>query len=265
MSATFCKSFSAFILAFVVFINSIGNFIGVGDIITTDPVEDTTTVTETITEADNLIPQSKEEIVAAFNIAVNSVKTDAKSVKRLYSKISLNGEAVIPNVINVALNSIGGSEKFINDQISRNSKSEETYTGNDIKNVYPVENENYASKLTVNDVKNAEIIEKDGQWVITIETFDDEKSAEFKHGEGHAPKAFNVVLPGVIDDNIPSILKTLVGPLTMNYPSSICTVTVDPLTGRAVTADYNLNWTIYFDKLGIIIPFSTNDYFSIIY
>lgn len=237
---------------------------------TTAPVEDTTVadatdVSEETTEAANAMPEGKEAIVAAFNTAVNAVKTDAKSVKRSYSKISLNGTPVLPGVVDGILKLLGGAENFLNDQLSKNSKGEETYTGADIKAVYPVEGESYASKLTAADVKDAKITEKDGKWVIRITTIADGKSDSIQHGQGHAPKAFNVVLPGVVNDNIPGVATSLVGLSTMDYPSSTCTVTVDPATGRAVTADYDLKWTINFDKVGVVIPFTTNDYFTITY
>lgn len=227
--------------------------------------ETTAAATEATTEAANAMPQTKEEIVAAFNTAVNAVKTDGKSVKRSYSKISLNGTPVLPGVVDGVLKLLGGAENFLNDQLSKNSKGEETYTGDQIKAVYPVEGESYASKLTAADVKEAKITEKDGKWIIRIATVDDGKSDSIKHGQGHAPKAFNVVLPGVVNDNIPGVATSLVGLSTMNYPSSTCTVTVDPATGRAITADYYLNWTINFDKVGVVIPFTTNDYFTITY
>ena len=217
------------------------------------------------TTAAAAMPQTKEEIVAAFNTAVNAVKTNGKSVKRSYSKISLNGTPVLPGVVDGILKMLGGAENFLNDQLSKNSKGAETYTGAQITAVYPVEGESYASKLTAADVKEATIKEKDGKWVITIKTVDDSKSDSIKHGQGHAPKAFNVVLPGVVNDNIPGIATGIVGTATMNYPSSTCTVTVDPATGRALVADYYLNWTINFDKAGVVIPFTTNDYFTITY
>lgn len=232
------------------------------------PAADGTTVAaseETTAEAANAMPQTKEEIVAAFNTAVNAVKTDGKSVKRSYSKISLNGTPVLPGAVDGILKLLGGAENFLNDQLSKNSKGEETYTGDQIKAVYPVEGESYASKLTAADVKEAKITEKDGKWVIRISTVDDAKSDSIKHGQGHAPKAFNVVLPGVVNDNIPGVATGIVGTATMNYPSSTCTITVDPATGRAITADYYLNWTINFDKAGVVIPFTTNDYFTITY
>ncbi len=235
----------------------------------TEAVSEDATATEAVsveeTTAAAAMPQTKEEIVAAFNTAVNAVKTDAKSVKRSYSKISLNGTPVLPGIVDGVLKLLGGADAFLNDQLAKNSKGEETYTGDQIKAVYPVEGESYASKLTAADVKDAKITEKDGKWVIRITTVADGKSDSIKHGQGHAPKAFNVVLPGVVNDNIPGVATSLVGLSTMNYPSSTCTVTVDPATGRALIADYDLKWTINFDKVGVVIPFTTNDYFTITY
>lgn len=63
MSNTIIKAFSAIILAFVVFINSIGNFIGVGDIIPTQPEEESTTAVEII-EFDE---EAAAEFLAFFN------------------------------------------------------------------------------------------------------------------------------------------------------------------------------------------------------
>ncbi len=238
---------------------------------TSDVSEDTTDASaeapseEETTEAADAMPESKEEIVAAFNAAVNAVKADATKVTRRYSKISLNGSSTLPGAIDGILKLLGGADKFLGDQLAKNSKGEETYTGSQIDDVYPVENESYASKLTAADVKSASITEKDGKWIITVTTIADGKSDSIQHGQGHAPKAFNVVLPGVVNDNIPGVAAGIVGLATMNYPSSTCKVTVDPETGRALEADYDLKWTINFDKAGVIIPFTTNDLFIITY
>ncbi len=211
------------------------------------------------------MPEGTEAIVEYFNTAINGVKTDAKSAKRLYSKISLNGSCVLPGAVSGILKLLGGADKFIGDQLAKNSKGEETYTGAQIKEVFPVEGESYASKLTAADVKSATIAEKDGKWIITISTIADGKSSTVKHGQGHAPKAFNVVLPGVVNDNIPGVATSIVGTASMNYPSSTVKVTVDPATGKVLEATYDLKWTINFDKAGVIIPFTTLDEFIITY
>lgn len=71
MSATFCKSLSAIILAFVVFINTIGNFIGVGDIIPTAPAETTTVTTETTVEESTEVSEETAAVIALYNNSVN--------------------------------------------------------------------------------------------------------------------------------------------------------------------------------------------------
>ena len=99
--------------------------------------------------------------------------------------------------------------------------------------------------------------------MIRITTVADAKSANVKHGEGHAPKAFNVILPSVVNDNVPSAAASLVGGTAeMNYPSSTVTVTVDAATGRVLKADYDLKWTINFGT-DTIIPFTTLDSYTI--
>lgn len=206
-------------------------------------------------------PETKEEIVEYFNTAVNKVKTDAKSVTRNYSKISLNGSTTLPSALNGVLRLLGGADKFLGDQLSKNSKTTpETFTGSAaIKGVFPVENETWASKLTAADVQSATCTEKDGKYTITITTVADGKSSSVQHGQGHAPKAFNVILPGVVNDNIPGAAASLVGTATMNYPSSKVVIVVDAATGNVEKANYDLNWTINFDKAGAILPFRTSD------
>ncbi len=209
-------------------------------------------------------PQTKEEIVAYFNTAINGVKKGAKSVTHHYSKISLNGATKLPSWANSVLKLLGGADKFINDQLTKNSKGEETLTGSAaIKASFPVEGESWSSKLTAADVQSAVLKESNGKYMIRITTVADAKSANVKHGEGHAPKAFNVILPSVVNDNVPSAAASLVGGTAeMNYPSSTVTVTVDAATGRVLKADYDLKWTINFGT-DTIIPFTTLDSYTI--
>ncbi|MBR0113485.1 MAG: hypothetical protein IJM02_07035 [Clostridia bacterium] len=225
-----------------------------------------TDASETETTEAPKAPQTKEEIVAYFNEASNKVKTEAKSATRQYSKISLNGSTTLPSSLNTILKLLGGADSFLGDQLAKNSKTEpETFTGSQIKETYPVEGEAWSSKLTAAYVKSATCVEKDGKYVITITTVADGKSDSIKHGQGHAPKAFNVVLPGVVNDNIPGVAASMVGTATMNYPSSTVKAVIDPATGRVVSAVYDLYWTINFDKAGAILPFHTSDSWTIKY
>lgn len=253
----FIKSISAFILSIVIAINAFGNFIGIGDIIPTDPE---TTVTTTV--AENTMPQTKEEIVEYFNTAVNNAKTNSKSITSNYMKHAVAGEITgIPS----ALSSI--SQSLITDYMGEDdSKHNVTWTSAADKNAFfPVECETYASKLTAADVKEAKIVEKDGKWVIRLTTVADARSSGHAHGNCHAGKAFNVVLPGVVDSYIPGIARAMfsIGEISTAYPSSTVQITVDPETGNVANANYMLYWTLYIPLNGneAVLPFSTeNDY-----
>ncbi len=256
MSATFCKSLSAIILAFVVFINSIGNFIGVGDIIPTEPEE--TTVVETTGIGGEI------EIVDYFNNVINNAKSNSKSITSNYMKHNVAGEITgVP----AALSSIG--QALIKDNMGEDdSKKNVTWISQaDKEAFFPVEGETWASKLTAEDVKEATLTEKDGKWIIKIKTKDDPRSDAHKHGEGHAPKAFNVVLPGIVDQYIPAIVKSMfsVGAVATAYPSSTVTITVDPSTGNVINANYLMYWTMYIpmDGTDVVLPFSTESDYTI--
>ena len=193
---------------------------------------------------------------------MNSAKSDSSSIHSNYMRHSVVGEMLnIPK----ALDSIG--QKLIRDNMGEDkSKTNQTWTSQSDKNKYfPVENESYGSNLTAADVKSATITEQNGKYVITIVTVDDPRSEGYTHAIGHAPKAFNAVLPTIIDSYIPSLAKTLfsVGTVAVAYPSSTATVTVDPQTDHVQTANFKLNWTLYIPLSGtdVTLPFMTeNDY-----
>lgn len=221
-----------------------------------------TTTAEETTEAKNAMPEGKEAIVAYYNTAINNAKKNSKSITSNYMKHAVAGEITgIPS----ALDSVGQS--LIKDNMGEDdSKKNVTWSTAADKNAYfPVEGETYASKLTADDVKDAKIVEKNGKWVIRITTKDDPRSEGYAHGKGHAPKAFNAVLPGIIDGYIPGIAKSLfsVGTVATAYPASTVQVTVDPATGNVLNAHYMLYWTLYIPLSGedVVLPFSTeNDY-----
>lgn len=214
-----------------------------------------TTVEET-TEAASTMPEGKEAIVEYFNTAVNKVKTDAKSVEQKHVTNYLAASPTLPSAIG-GIYKMLGEDKWLDGMLVDNSQGSATYTGADIDAKFPVEGESWASKLTASDVKSAECTEKDGVYTITIVTKADAKSDSVKHGEGHNAKAFNVVLPGVVNDNIPGIAASMVGLSTMGYPMGKVVVKVDAETGNVKTADYDIQWTINFDKMGAAIPLGT--------
>lgn len=256
MSDNIIKSFSAIILAFVVFINSIGNFIGIGDIIPTQPEETTETM--------EVLSWEKEDIVEYFNTAINDAKSESKSITSNYMKHDVAGDITgLPASISL----IGQS--LIKDNMGEDEKMKNvTWTSTSDKNTYfPVEGETWASKLTVDDVKSATIHESNGKYIITVTTKDDSRSENHKHGVGHAPKAFNVVLPAVVTENIPPVAMTTtgIGAVSTAYPASTIKVTVDSETGNVINANYLLYWTMYIPMNGkdVVLPFSTESDYTI--
>lgn len=233
------------------------------------PSEATTvapTAGETVpTTAGAKLPATKAEIVEYFNTAINSAKKDSKSIKSNFMKHALAGKVEgVPSIIDKV---VGGIDNFISGYMGEDdSKANVTWSTAADKNAnFPVEGETWASKLTAADVSTAQLKESGGKYMIRITTVADGKSADVKHGSGHAPKAFNVVMPAVVSDNIPGAVAKIfsIGTVTMNYPSSTVTVTVDAATGRVLTANYVMYWTINI-PLGdnvVVLPFSTeNDY-----
>ena len=209
-------------------------------------------------------PQTKEEIVAYFNTAINNAKSNSKSIKSVKMEHAVAGEIEgLPK----ALDSLGQS--LIKDNMGEDdSKKNVTWTSAADKNAFfPVETETWASKLTAADVKSATCTESNGVYTIKITTVADGRSTSHAHGKGHAPKAFNVVLPGIIDGYIPGMVKSMfsVGTVATAYPSSNVTVTVDAATGNVKTAEYMMYWTLYI-PLGdtdVVLPFSTNNQYII--
>ena len=237
------------------------------EVAVSDPTEVATEAVseEETTEAANAMPEGKEAIVAYFNTAVNNAKAKSKSITSNYMIHAVAGEVTgVPGMIDKVL---GGTGNFISGFMGPDdSKANVTWSSAADKNAYfPVEGETWASKLTAADVKDAKIVEKDGKWVIRLTTVADGKSADIAHGKGHNPKAFNVVLPAIVDENIPGAVAKLfsIGTTQMSYPSSTVTITVDPATGNVTHANYMMYWTIHI-ALGddtVVLPFSTeNDY-----
>ncbi len=72
MSNTIIKFISTIILAFTILINGIGNFIGVGDIIPTQPVEEDTTTEVTVTAPAEEVITNIDMVLAYYNEAYDS-------------------------------------------------------------------------------------------------------------------------------------------------------------------------------------------------
>ena len=207
---------------------------------------------------------SKAETIEYFNKAVNGVKSGAKTVNQKEVTNYLAGATTISSGISSIYKMLGGDE-WLDGMLKDNSQGAASYEGADITAKFPVEGQSWSSKLTEADVSSATCTEANGVYTIEIKTIADAKSDSVKVGEGHAPKAFNVILPGVVNDNIPGIAKKMVGTAAMDYPESTVKVTVDVATGHVLTAEYDLKWTINIDDMGIVLPFGSKSVYDIVW
>lgn len=157
----FIKTISAFILAMVIAINAFGNFIGVGDIIPTDPE---TTVAETTlpetSEDETNAPENSEEILALYNEAVN----DAYAARVGFSKERYTDNEEF---------TVSGALKAFKDLAYSvmNVGEENRYIQNVAKDEWESDVPHHylrPSTLTADDVTSTVCTEKDGQRVITL-------------------------------------------------------------------------------------------------
>lgn len=178
---------------------------------TAAPADATTAAAgDTTTAAAAKAPQTKEEIVAYFNTAINGVKKGAKSVTHHYSKISLNGATKLPSWANSVLKLLGGADKFINDQLTKNSKGEETLTGSAaIKASFPVEGESWSSKLTAADVQSAVLKESNGKYMIRITTVADADPPQLSTATVMRPRLSMSFCPALLTTTFPALLQAL--------------------------------------------------------
>ena len=108
MSDSIIKILSAIILAIVVFINSIGNFIGVGDIVPTDPAETTAVATTTVPEETTAMDEiTAAEFVAFFNAeTAKIVNSGSYSIDRMSDYTSPIDAGGLTNAINSIIDAI---------------------------------------------------------------------------------------------------------------------------------------------------------------
>lgn len=206
-------------------------------------------------------PSSKEEIVAYFNTVINKVKPDAKAITQ-------TNETSYP-AGNVDLGSLGVFESTVDKLISANMGEKEERCGltvtsvADKNRIFPVENEEWSSKLTAADVKEAKCVEKDGIYTIGLRLVDDDLNPSADHGEGHCGKAMSIVRPQAVRDNAGAASSLLDG-LKIGYENSTIIIKVDAETGNVVSAAYDYTWILHVDSFGgINIPFGITQMYEI--
>ena len=207
------------------------------------------------------VPSTKQEILNYFNTAINDVKPHAKAITQTMDKDY--------QAASVELGSLGAFKGIVNKLVESNmgentEKIGVTATTVAQKNkMFPVENESWASKLTVSDVKSATLTEKNGVYTITIKVVDDALSETTNHGQSHHGRAFSIVQTESIYANA-GAAKSLITGLKIGYSNGVIVATVDAKTGHVTHAKYDYTWILHVSAAGgVTVPFGIYQEFDI--
>ena len=205
---------------------------------------------------------SQAEILSYFNTAINKVKPNAKSITITHNENYQAGkvEGSIPSGV------ASMADSLISSNMGEKDVSQ-TPPATDLKSknaMFPVENEDWASKLTEADIDSATVQVTDSQYIITVKVKEDASSADTAHGVGHHGKAFSVVMPSIVTDNA-GPAKNLIKDVQTGSKNGTIVITVDKATGNVVSADYDFVWTLSLKALGmqISIPFGIKSSYTI--
>lgn len=174
-------------------------------------------------DTEEQVSKGTEEIVKLYNDSVNRVKGEASSITRNYRHMeSLPEYLELPS----AIQSIGSAAM---DQFVKGTDEPQSWSSTDeIKTIFPVSGEDYASHLTADMVKNASCTEDNGAYKVSIELQNDAITSPQK-GEGYAG-VFNTVTASTFSDiNIPTVTFQTVD---VNGINGAIECTIDKNSGR---------------------------------
>lgn len=208
-------------------------------------------------------PSTQTEILNYFNTSVNRVKTSSKGGVKNYEKNSQAGSFTLKG----PLKSFSG---VINSLVEKNMGEKKGDTNRklskaDLKALFPVENENWSSKLTTANISSATLAEKNGKYVITIKVKTDAASTNPTHGAGNHGKAFSIVQVSTILDNAGPLKSMLEGNTKIGYYNGKIVATIDPKTGNLTHINYYYVWDLDVTVAGnnVKAPFGLESDFTI--
>ena len=209
---------------------------------------------------------STADIVAYFNTAINKVKPNAKQITLNKETNSSAGsiEGNLPSSLTSMADSLVSSNMGDKD-LSKLGPGAVNATTVDQKNaMFPVENENWSSKLTADDVDNASVVDNGSTYEITINVKADDPSESTAHGQGHNGKVFSVIMPSIVTDNA-GPAASIIKEVKTGHKDGKVVVTVDKATGNVTHANYYFVWTLSLKALGanVSIPFGLEKDFTI--
>lgn len=208
----------------------------------TDGAGDTAAETPTVTELTDT--SSQADILAYFNTAINKVKPNAKQITLTKETNSRAGDVTGDLPLGI---STGTADSIISAFMGdKDVSSTAPATSVEQKNaMFPVENESWSSKLTADDISSATYKDNGTTYEIEIKVKEDPVSADTSHGNGHNGKAFSIIMPSIIMDNIPSIVSGILKEAETGHKDGVIKVIVDKETGNVTSANYYFTWMLH--------------------
>lgn len=194
------------------------------------PAADDTNDTPSDTQTDSsAMPEGIDAIVEYYNTAANKVKTNASSVTLNYVDRMANEEYL---EVSGTLKSVAS---FAMDKFLTKDETAVTYTGDDIKSSFPVKNEDFSSKLTAAQVKNATCTDNGTEYEIRIELNNDD-TPNCTAGNGYGA-CMNYLGAEEITLDYPGLS---ISDVKLTYHDGVIIAKVDKATGNLVYGNYTL-------------------------
>ena len=205
---------------------------------------------------------SVEDVVNYFNKAINNVKPNAKEITLTKETNSQAGS--ISGDLPKSLTSLADSLIAANMGDKDVSAVSPATSVEDKNAMFPVENENWSSKLTADDIESKEVVDNGSSYVITLYIKADEPSTDTAHGNGHNGKVFSVVMPSIVTDNAGGAAK-IIKDVKTGHSDGYVKITVDKASGNVTEATYYFVWTLSLTALSanVSIPFGLEKNFTI--
>ena len=205
---------------------------------------------------------SVEDVVNYFNKAINNVKPNAKEVTLTKETNSQAGS--ISGDLPKSLTSLADSLIAANMGDKDVSTVSPATSVEDKNAMFPVENENWSSQLTADDIESKEVVDNGSSYVITLYIKADEPSTDTAHGNGHNGKVFSVVMPSIVTDNAGPAAK-FIKDVKTGHSDGYVKITVDKASGNVTEATYYFVWTLSLTALSanVSIPFGLEKNFTI--
>lgn len=175
------------------------------------------------------MPEGVDAIVEYYNTAANKVKANASSVTLNYVDRMSNDEYL---EVSGALKSVAS---FAMGTFLTKDENAVTYTGDDIKANFPVKNEDYSSKLTAAQVKNATCTDNGTEYEIRIELNNDD-TPNCTAGNGYGA-CMNYLGAEEITLDYPGLS---ISDVKLTYHDGVIVAKVDKATGNLVYGNYTL-------------------------